>query len=179
MEHQTKMQIYILLIGVLIGAGVSLANSLILWNNSLNKEKSDIAEGLYLDISGLEDSLKLADYEFQHHYDDCDADIFVQSTPLYPGNGLYYAYQRDIPKLDRNLARDTFAFYDHLLQAERDRSLIYEINRQGDVRNLTTSELRRQEILVDNVAREVNISVSLLPSLKQELNDATTYRSLV
>ena len=131
MERQTKIQIYVLLIGVLIGAGVSLANSLILWNNSLNKEKSDIAEGLYLDVSGLQDSLDLADYEFQHHYDDCDADIFVESTPLYPANGLYYAYQRDIPKLDRKIAKDTFAFYDHLLQAERDRSLIYEINRAG------------------------------------------------
>jgi hypothetical protein len=158
---------------------VSLANSLILWNNSLNKEKSDIAEGLYLDVSGLQDSLELADYEFQHHYDDCDADIFVQSTPLYPANGLYYAYQRDIPKLDRKIAKDTFAFYDHLLQAERDRSLIYEINRQGDVRNLTDSELRRQEILAQNVAREVNITVSLLAPLKGELDAATLYKPLV
>jgi hypothetical protein len=179
MERQTKIQIYVLLIGVLIGAGVSLTNSLILWNNSLNKEKSDIAEGLYLDVTGLQDSLNLADYEFQHHYDDCDADIFVESTPLYPANGLYYAYQRDIPKLDRNIAKDTFAFYDHLLQAERDRSLIYEINRQGDVRNLTDSELRRQEILAQNVAREVNITVSLLAPLKEELDAATSYKPLV
>jgi hypothetical protein len=179
MERQTKIQIYVLLIGVLIGAGVSLTNSLILWNNSLNKEKGDIAEGLYLDVSGLQDSLNLADYEFQHHYDDCDADIFVESTPLYPANGLYYAYQRDIPKLDRNIAKDTFAFYDHLLQAERDRSLIYEINRQGDVRNLTDSELRRQEILAQNVAREVNITVSLLAPLKEELDAATSYKPLV
>jgi hypothetical protein len=179
MEHQTKIQIFVLLIGVLIGAGGYLANSLILWNNSLSKEKSDIAEGLYLDVSGIQDSLLLADYEFQHHYDDCDADIFVESTPLYPANGLYYAYQRDIPKLDRKLARDTFAFYDHLLQAERDRALIYEINRQGDVRNLTASELRREEILVQNVAREVNISVSLLPSLKEDLDTSTSYKALV
>ena len=179
MERQTKIQIYVLLIGVLIGAGVSLANSLILWNNSLNKEKSDIAEGLYLDVSGLQDSLDLADYEFQHHYDDCDADIFVESTPLYPANGLYYAYQRDIPKLDRKIAKDTFAFYDHLLQAERDRSLIYEINRQGDVRNLTDPELRRQEILAQNVAREVNITVSLLAPLKEELDAATSYKPIV
>ena len=179
MERQTKIQIYVLLIGVLIGAGVSLANSLILWNNSLNKEKSDIAEGLYLDVSGLQDSLELADYEFQHHYDDCDADIFVQSTPLYADNGLYYAYQRDIPKLDRKIAKDTFAFYGHLLQAERDRGLIYEINREGDVRNLTDSELRRQEILAQNVAREVNITVSLLAPLKEELDAATSYKPLV
>jgi hypothetical protein len=173
MEKQTKIQIYILLIGVLIGAGGYLANSLILYNNSLNKDKSDIAEGLYLDVSSLQDSLILADQEFQHPEDDCNADIFVQSTPLYPGNGLYYSYQRDIPKLDRTIARKTFTFYDHLLAAERDRSLIYEIQRQGDVRNLTEAEVRRQEILTQNVAREVNVSVSLLPTLKQDLDAAT------
>ena len=89
------------------------------------------------------------------------------------------AYQRDIPKLDRKIAKDTFAFYDHLLQAERDRSLIYEINRQGDVRNLTDSELRRQEILAQNVARELNITVSLLTPLKEELDTATSYKPLV
>ncbi len=173
MEKQTKIQIYILLIGVLIGAGGYLANSLILYNNSLNKEKSDIAEGLYLDISSLNESLVLADQEFQHPEDDCNADIFVQSSPLYPGNGLYYSYQRDIPKLDRTIARHTFTFYNHLLSAERDRSLIFEIQRQGDVRNLTEAEVRRQEVLTQNVANEVNVSVGLMPALKQELDAAT------
>jgi hypothetical protein len=169
MEKQTKIQIYVLILGVLIGAGGYLANSLILWNTSLNKEKSDIAEGLYLDVSYVQESLIIADREFQTG-DDCDDDIFIQSTPLYPGNGLYYSYQRDIPKLDRGIARDTFTFYDHLLSAERDRSLIFEIQRQGDVRNLTPAELRRQEVLTQNIAREVNISVGLLPALKQELD---------
>ncbi len=173
MDKQTKIQIYILLIGVLIGAGGYLANSLILYNNSLNKDKSDIAEGLYLDVSSLQDSLVLADQEFQHPEDDCNADIFVQSSPLYPANGLYYSYQRDIPRLDREIARDTFTFYNHLLSAERDRSLIFEIERQGDVRNLTGAEVRRQQILTQNVAYEVNASVKLLPALKQELDGAT------
>ena len=179
MDKQNKIQIYILLIGVLIGAGVSLANSLILWNNTLNKERSDIAEGLYLDISSLEDTLALADQEFQNPADDCDADVFVQSSPLYPDNGLYYSYQRDIPKLNRTIARHTFAFYDHVLSAERDRSLFYDIERQGDVRNLTTAERRRQEILAQSVAREVNISVALLPALKMELDSATSYQSIL
>ena len=50
---------------------------------------------------------------------------------------------------------------------------------QGDVRNLTDSELRRQEILAQNVAREVNITVSLLAPLKEELDAATSYKPLV
>jgi hypothetical protein len=173
MDERTRNQIIILLLGVLIGAAGYLANSLFLWNASMNKERSDIAEGIFLDVSSLEGPLMLADQEFQTPGDDCDDFVFVQSNPLYPDNGLYYAYQRDIPKINRKIATDTFMFYDHLLSAERDRKLIFEIERQGDLRNLTPAEVRRQQILTKNVAREINISVSLLPAMKQELNAAT------
>jgi hypothetical protein len=44
--------------------------------------------------------------------------------------------------MDRKVAKDTFSFYNHLLSAERDRALIFEIQRQGDLRELTSSELR-------------------------------------
>jgi hypothetical protein len=124
-------------------------------------------------VSALENPLVLADQEFQTPEDDCDDFVFARSNPLYPDNGLYYSYQRDIPKINRKLATDTFTFYSHLLSAERDRKLIFEIERQGDLRNLTTAEVRRQQVLTKNVAREVNLSVSLLPSLKQELDAAT------
>lgn len=173
MDEKTRNQIIILLLGVLIGAAGYLANSLFLWTTSLNKEKSDIAEGLYLDVSSLEAPLVLADKEFQESGEDCDDLVFARSNPLYPDNGLYYSYQRDIPKINRVLARNTFSFYSHLLSAERDRKLIFEIERQGDLRNLTAAEMRRQQILTRNVAQEVNISVSLLPPLKQDLDAAT------
>ena len=171
MNENTKAQIFILMLGVLIGASGYLANSLFLWNTSVNKDKSDIAEGLYLDISSIEDYLVAADREFLANPD--DEYIFVQATPLYPENGLYFAYQRDISRLDRKIAQDTFTFYNHLLSAERDRNLIFEIQRMGDLRELTAAERRRQQILTQSAAREVNMSVSLLPSLKQELDAAT------
>ena len=171
MDEQTKSQIFILLLGVLIGASGYLVNSLFLWNTSVNKDRSDIAEGLYLDISSLENDLLAVDKEFVTNPD--DKYIFVQATTIYPGNGLYFAYQRDIPRLDRTLAQDTFTFYNHLLSAERDRTLIFDIQRTGDLRELTNAERRRQQILTQHAAREVNISVSLLPALKQELDAAT------
>jgi hypothetical protein len=173
MDEKTRNQIIILVLGVIIGATGSLANSLILWNASMMKEKSDIAEGLFLDVSSLESSLAIADQEFATPNDSCDNDIFVQSNPLYPDNGLYFSVQKDIPKMDRKISKDTFAFYEHLLTAERDRKLIFEIQRQGDLRNLTVGEVRRQQILTENIAREVNLSVRLLPSLKQELDAVT------
>jgi hypothetical protein len=171
MDENTKAQIMILIIGVLIGGGLYLTNSLLLWNMSVNKEKSDIAVGLNLDVSSLEDYLVAADREFLAN--PSDKYIFVQGTPLYPDNGLYFAYQRDIPKMDRKVTVDTFTFYNHVLSAERDRNLIFEIQRLGDLRELTSAERRRQQILTQDAAREVNMSVSLLQNLKQELAAAT------
>ncbi len=171
MDENTKTQIYILMLGVLIGASGYLANSLILWNTSVNKDRSDIAEGLYFDVSSLELYLIAADQEFLAN--PSEKFIFIQGTPLYPSNGLYFAYQRDIPKIDRKIAQDTFTFYNHLLAAERDRDRIFEIQRLGDARELTSAERTRQQVLTMNVAHEVNMSVSLLPALKKELAAAT------
>ncbi len=176
MDKQVKIQIFVLLLGVLIGAGGLLANSLILYNNSLLKEKTDIAEGLYLDVSSLEKPLIIADEDLQIPGENDDDFVFIQSNPLYPDNGLYYSYLRDIPKLNRTLAEDTFSFYNHLVTAERNRALIYEIQRQGDLRNLTPAELRRQKVLTQNVAAEVNTTVRLLPPLKKELDEASSGR---
>jgi len=171
MDEKIKTQLIVLILGIIIGASGYLANSLILWNTSVNKDRSDIAEGLYLDVSSVEDYLTAADQDFLTNPD--ETNIFVQATPFYPDNGLYFAYQRDIPRLDRKIAQDTFTFYNHLLSAERDRNLIFEIQRQGDLRELTAAEKRRQQILTQSAAREVNLSVSLLPSLKKELDAAT------
>jgi len=167
MDAKIKTEIIILILGVLIGASGYLANSLILYNTSVNKDRSDIAEGLYFDISSIEDYLIATDREFLANPD--DKNIFVQGYPFYPENGLYFVFQRDIPRLDRKIAQDTFTFYNHLLAAERDRSNIYEIQRRGDVRELTKVELRRQQILTQSAAKEVNITVKLLLPLRQEL----------
>ena len=170
LDEKTRTEIIILTIGVLIGGSLYLTNSLFLYYTSMNKEKSDIAEGLYLDVSSIEDYLVAVDREFLANPG--DKYIFVQGTPLYPDNGLYFAYQRDISRMDRKIALDTFTFYNHLLSAERDRNLIFDIQRLGDLRELTKSELRRQQILTQHAAREVNTSLSLLPALKQELDAA-------
>jgi hypothetical protein len=170
MDEKTKKDIIILTLGVLIGASGYLANSLFLYYTSVNNDKGDIAEGLFLDVSFLNDTLVATDQEFLANPG--DRYIFVQATPLYQDNGLYFASQRDVPKLDRKVSLDTVTFYNHLLNAEHDRSLIFDIQRLGDVRELTSSELRRQQILTQNAAREVNITVGLLPGLRQELDAA-------
>jgi hypothetical protein len=141
MDNNTRNQIIILIFGVLVGASGYLANSLYLWNTSVNKDKSDIAQGLFLDVSALEEFLIDADKEFLENHD--DKYIFILGTPFYSDNGLYFSYQRDIFKLDRKLAKDTFMFYSHLLAAERDRKVIYDIQRIGDIRELTSSERTR------------------------------------
>lgn len=172
MEDTTKTQITILVLGVLIGASGYLVNSLFLWETSLSQDRSDTAEGLYLDVSSMEDYIISLDQGFLANPD--EKYIFVQAAPIYPDNGLYFAYQRDIPKMDRKIAQDTVTFYNHLLTAERDRDRIFEIQRLGDVRELTSAERTRQLTLTGNIAREVNTSVKLLPALKKELDAAAS-----
>lgn len=170
-DAKIKTEIFILILGVLIGASGYLINSMYLWNTSVNKDKADIAEGLYFDISSIQDYLIATDREFLANPE--NTNIFVQGTPFYPENGLYFTYQREIPRLDRKIAQDTFTFYSHLMAAERERSNIYEIQRRGDMRELTKAELRRQQILTQSAAREVNATVALLLPLRQELAAAT------
>lgn len=61
MDEKTKNDLMILAIGVLIGGGIYLAKSLVLYYTTMNKEKSDVAYGLYLDISSLKDNLVATD----------------------------------------------------------------------------------------------------------------------
>ncbi|MFA6226813.1 MAG: hypothetical protein WC620_11750 [Methanoregula sp.] len=70
MNEHTKAQIFILILGVLISGGLYLTNSIYLWNTSLSKDQSDIAEGLYLDVSSQEYDLVIADREFLANPDD-------------------------------------------------------------------------------------------------------------
>jgi hypothetical protein len=170
MDKKTQSDIIILTIGIIIGAGLSLSNSLFIYNMTLNKDRSDVAEGLYLDVSSLRDNLVATDQEFLANPG--DNYIYVQATPLYPAKDLYFAYMQDIPTMNRKSAQDTVIFYNHLLAAEGDRSLIFDIQRLGDQRELTLAELKRQQILTRDAAREVNMSVNLLPDLSKELDTA-------
>lgn len=116
----------------------------------MKKDKGDIAKGLYLDVTSIEDYLVAANREFLANSD--DKYIFVQATPIYPHNGLCFVYQRDISRMDRKVAKDTFTFYNHLMSAEQDRNLIFEIQRMEDLRELTAAELIRQQILTQSTA---------------------------
>jgi hypothetical protein len=82
----------------------------------MNQDRNDIAAGLYLDGSSLEDYLLATDQRFLTNAG--DRYIFVQATPHSPDNGPNFACQRDIPKIDCKVAQDTFTFYNHLLSAE-------------------------------------------------------------
>ena len=63
-KRKNRTQILILLLGVLIGASGYLANSLYLWNTSVNKDKSEIAEGLFFDVSSSRITSFSTDQEF-------------------------------------------------------------------------------------------------------------------
>ena len=46
MDENTRTQIIILIVGIIIGGGLYLSNSLFLYGTSVNKDKSEVSEGL-------------------------------------------------------------------------------------------------------------------------------------
>jgi hypothetical protein len=168
MDDNHKAQLLILIIGALMGGGIFVVNSSYLWSVTLSKEKLDISEGISIDISALNQNLLNIDQSFLENSNN-DKYIFLRLTPIYPDNGLYFSYQRDISKLDRKVANDTFVFYHHLLAAELYRNDIYVIQNGKSTSDLTTTEFKQQQLLTQNIAYEINESVKLLPVLKQEL----------
>lgn len=171
MDRDLRLELLLVVIGILVGGGIYLINASYLWNTTMAKEKSDISEGIYLDIAALEDTLVYTDGLFLNNTN--EKYIYIQPDPFYTSNGVYFSYHRDIPKLDRPIATSVFAFYNHLLLAERYRNNIYEIQRKGDVTDITISELKQQQMLTKSVAYEVNTSVGILKKIKPVLDAAT------
>ena len=120
MEEKIKDRFSFSLSIFLIGSTV-LCHSAFLWNASVSKDKSDIAEGLYLDIASIEDYLVATDQQFLANPD--DQYIFVQGTPLYRTTVLYSMHTKGIfPSSIEKTGRDTYTSI-ITLSPERDRNL--------------------------------------------------------
>jgi hypothetical protein len=167
MDEKLKTQIIMIILGALIASSASLTNSYFLWNSQITAEKNNIAEGFSLEIATIKDDLINMDSGFIK--ETAMNDVFIQETPLYPDRGMYFLLQKDIFLLDDQPSRDLFYFYTNLLSAEQDRKLVFEIQRKGDTRELTTPEKYRQMVLTKSIRQAINNSVQILPKLEKEL----------
>jgi hypothetical protein len=169
MDDKLKNQIVMIVLGALIASSASLTNSFFILNAQTATEKQNIAKAFSLEITSLQDDLKNMDTGFLNETG--QNAVFIQETPFYSDQGMYFLLQKDIFLLDDNTSQDLFIFYTNLLAAEQDRKLVFEIQRKGDMRELTTSEKYRQQMLTKNLKQEINNSVTVLPALERELRE--------
>jgi hypothetical protein len=167
MDDKLKSQIIMLILGAIIASTASLGNSYFLWSSQTTIEKKNIAQAFSLELTTIKDDLKILNAGFVNGTS--KNDVFIQETPFYSDTGMYFLLQKDIFLFDDKTSRDLFFFYTNLLSAEQNRKLVFEIQRKGDVRQLTTPEKYRQSMLTKNIKQAINNSVTVLPDLETEL----------
>lgn len=167
MDKITRNQIIMLILGAMISATALLSNSMLLWNTQMFNEKKVIAKSFSVEISTLKDYLIQLDGDFSN--ESLENEIFIQETPFYYDNGMYYILQRDIFRLDYKSSYEIYMFYTNLFIAEQNRRLIFEIQRKGDVRDLTIAEKYRQKMLTNTTKQAINNSVLILSELEIDL----------
>lgn len=103
-----------------------------------NAEIKTTAIALQLDIIRLKTGVDSLD-EFKIYYLDVSCDdqtiarrFTVPQMQIYPPNGAFYAFQKDIAKLNTTVAKGLYSFYYNLQQAENARQLGISVNTTSD-----------------------------------------------
>ena len=169
MDEKLKTQIVMVILGALIASSASLSNSFFISNSQTAAEKKNVAKAFSLEITSIKETLKNMDANFVDNA--ANTDIFIQETPFYSDQGMYFLLQKDIFLLDDNTSQDLFIFYTNLLTAEQNRKLVFEIQRKSDVQDLTASDKYRQKMLTNNIKLAINNSVNVLPDLEDRLKN--------
>lgn len=123
--------------------------------------------GFSLEIDAMKDDLISLNAGFLNATS--ENEVFIQETPFYSDNRMYFLFRKDLFLLDDKTSRDLFLFYTNLLVAEQNRNLVFEIRRISDVRELTVPEKYRQQMLTKNIKQAIHNSVKVLPDLEKEL----------
>jgi hypothetical protein len=135
-------------LGALIGVVAALIGSYSSWylqQQTLDKQQTEeldnIASALYIDVSIVEERLKKA-LTIQSQINKSQLGISESSLaidlPYYPKNGLYYVFDKDISRFDKETSRDLYAFYNNIIELENRREFTKMIQEKSS-RNETVS----------------------------------------
>lgn len=167
------------IVGAVVGAIITSLFAFALWYCGVyyqeTKEKHEIAQALCSDISSINDSLVLnANFyraqgtrelvNLPEEY--LDLIIVPDLQPIYPQDGLYYLYKKDITKFDRELSESIFAFYNDLIGAENDRIHLIALKESGKTDNNTNFTMN---LLYNDIKQRVIRAEENMQSLKDRL----------
>lgn len=120
-------EVALVLLSVVIGGVIGIFSSYVMWKTQIKYDKKNITRGFYLEISSLENRLKLFADVFsgvtppptQHKTDD-PVEIH---DPLYADDGLFFVFRKEMFSFSSDLSKSLFEFYSYLLTAEKDRKI--------------------------------------------------------
>jgi len=147
-------EIYILILGAIIGGIIGFTSSYAMWKVQLNRNNKNIAQGFFVEISSLEEMLKAYANMFSNPGPG-DSPVKIEQ-PLY-NDGLFFAYRKELFAFEKDLSKLLFEFYASLLTAEK--------YRQVDKSNIFFQQLNSE---MKNSIKKAN---ELLPELKKLLKN--------
>lgn len=147
-------EIYILILGTIIGGIIGFIFSYAMWKVQINQNKRNIAQGFFLEISSLAEMIKTYANVFSNPGP--GAGLVKIEQPLY-NDGLFLAYRKELFAFDKDLSKLLFEFYTSLLTAERDR--------QVDKSNIFFKQAN------DEMKKSIKKVNALLPRLKKLLKN--------
>lgn len=105
-----------------IGGIIGFASSFFMWKIQVRYEQKNIAKAFILEISSLEESLKIFVGMFNNPPPDPKIKYISIDQPFYT-NGLFFSFRKEICFFNRELSTSLFTFYTDLLKAEELRQM--------------------------------------------------------
>jgi len=113
-------KIALLIVGALLGGIIGFISSYSMWKVQMNQNKANIAQGFYLEISSMENTIE--QYAKVFIAPGLGAGPVKIEQPFY-SNGLFFDCRKEIFSFYKDLSKTIFEFYTCLLVAERDRQI--------------------------------------------------------
>ena len=111
-------EIFLLIVGALLGGGISLASAWWMWKTQIENENSNLAHGIYKDLDKTKTNLHLIVEANKHPQN------IPNKSPLIPNQSFYPIYSlsptvEDISRFDPALSKELFNYYYDLADAEK------------------------------------------------------------
>ena len=170
-------KVLLLIIGAVIGGGIGFASSYFMWKVQIKFNKRNIAQGFFLEISSLEETIAL----FAENFDTPDPRTEVPKIDQsFYRDGLFFTFRKEVFGFNRNLSKKLLEFYICLLTADESRRqinncvlLARDAKRGRDIDSIKVTDLCRIDPLITIRSKKMKSSIikanDLLPNLKKLL----------
>lgn len=170
-------KVVLLIVGAVVGGSIGFASSYLMWRIQKKYSRKNIAQGFFLEISSLEETIAL--YVGAFNAPGPGAGVVSIDQSLY-NDGLFYVLRKEIFNFKQKLSKKILDFYSHLLTAEElrrhinDCILEFKETQKGlPPKSITEADLSQIDSLIAIKNKKLKSAITeaytLLPNLKELL----------